>query len=60
MEGERVGTTVPVEVSTSVVYETGDEPAYILSIARDISERKNSEEMPGIKLRELVLTIAET
>jgi len=39
------GTTVPVEVSTSVVYETANEPAYILSIARDISERKNSEEM---------------
>ena len=39
------GALVPVEVSTSVVYETANEPAYILSIARDISERKNSEEM---------------
>jgi PAS domain S-box-containing protein len=39
------GSTVPVEVSTSVVYQSGNQPAYILSIARDISERKNSEEM---------------
>ena len=39
------GTTVPVEVSTSLVYQTGKEPAYIQSIARDISERKNAEEM---------------
>ncbi len=39
------GTTLPVEVSTSLVYETGNEPAYIQSIARDISERKNAEEM---------------
>ncbi|MGA7606925.1 MAG: PAS domain S-box protein, partial [Anaerolineales bacterium] len=39
------GTTVPVEVSTSLVYQIGNEPAYIQSIARDISERKNAEEM---------------
>ncbi len=39
------GTTVPVEVSTSLVYTTEKEPAYIQSIARDISERKNAEEM---------------
>ncbi|HUH97985.1 MAG TPA: ATP-binding protein [Anaerolineales bacterium] len=39
------GTTVPVEVSTSLVYTAGREPAYIQSIARDISERKNAEEM---------------
>jgi PAS domain S-box-containing protein len=39
------GTTVPVEVSTSLVYTTDKEPAYIQSIARDISERKNAEEM---------------
>ena len=37
------GTTVPVEVSTSLVYETGDQPAYIQCIARDISERKTVE-----------------
>lgn len=37
------GTTLPVEVSTSVVYDDCGEPAYIQSIARDISERKNAE-----------------
>lgn len=38
------GTTLPVEVSTSVVYDDNGEPAYIQSIARDISDRKNSEQ----------------
>jgi len=37
------GTTLPVEVSTSVVYADSGEPSYIQSIARDISERKNAE-----------------
>jgi PAS domain S-box-containing protein len=37
------GTTLPVEISTSVVYNEKGEPAYIQSIARDISERKNAE-----------------
>jgi PAS domain S-box-containing protein len=37
------GSTLPVEVSTSVVYDENDQPAYIQSIARDISERKNAE-----------------
>jgi PAS domain S-box-containing protein len=37
------GSTLPVEVSTSVVYDEADRPAYIQSIARDISERKNAE-----------------
>ena len=41
----RDGTTLPVEISTSLVYETDNQPAYIQSIARDISERKNAEEM---------------
>jgi len=36
-------TTLPVEVSTSVVYDENNQPAYIQSIARDISERKNAE-----------------
>ena len=39
----RDGSTLPVEVSTSVVYDENDQPAYIQSIARDISERKNAE-----------------
>jgi len=37
------GTTLPVEVSTSVVHDDNGEPSYIQSIARDISERKNAE-----------------
>lgn len=37
------GSTLPVEVSTSVVYNEKGEPSYIQSIARDISERKNAE-----------------
>ena len=37
------GTLFPVEISTSVVYKDGCQPAYIQSIARDISERKTAE-----------------
>jgi PAS domain S-box-containing protein len=37
------GTLLPVEISTSVVYKDGSQPAYIQSIARDISERKTAE-----------------
>src|SRR5215212_5846198 len=37
------GSTFPVEVSTSIVYDDNDEPAYIQSIAHDISERKEAE-----------------
>jgi PAS domain S-box-containing protein len=37
------GSKLPVEVSTSVVYNQLGEPAYIQSIARDISERKIAE-----------------
>jgi PAS domain S-box-containing protein len=37
------GTTLPVEVSTSIVYDEHGEPAYIQSIARDISDRKHAE-----------------
>ena len=39
----RDGSTLPVEISTSVVYNEIGEPSYIQSIARDISERKNAE-----------------
>lgn len=39
------GTTLPVEISTSIVYNSNNEPLYIQSIARDISERKNAEAM---------------
>lgn len=37
------GSTLPVEVSTSIIYGEDGEPSYIQSIARDISERKNAE-----------------
>lgn len=37
------GSTIPVEISTSIVYNDRNEPAYIQSIARDISVRKNQE-----------------
>lgn len=39
------GTLLPVEISTSVVYRDGSQPAYIQSIARDISERKAAEKI---------------
>jgi PAS domain S-box-containing protein len=38
------GTTLPVEVSTSIVYDERNQPAYIQSIARDITERKQAEQ----------------
>ena len=39
------GSTLPVEISTSVIYNEMNEPSYIQSIARDISERKSAEQM---------------
>lgn len=38
------GSTFPVEVSTTIVNNEHGEPAYIQSIARDISSRKHVEE----------------
>lgn len=38
------GSTLPVEISASVVYDGENKPAYIQSIARDISDRKDFEE----------------
>jgi signal transduction histidine kinase len=37
------GSTLPAEVSASIIYNERGEPAFIQSIARDISERKRSE-----------------
>ncbi len=37
------GSLLPVEISTSIVYDDVGTPTYIQSIARDISERKNAE-----------------
>jgi len=39
------GSRLPVEISTSIVYDEKNRPAYIQSIARDISERKNAEQI---------------
>jgi PAS domain S-box-containing protein len=38
------GSRIPVEISTSIVYNDNNEPAYIQSIARDISVRKTQEQ----------------
>ncbi|MCJ7434533.1 MAG: ATP-binding protein [Anaerolineales bacterium] len=38
------GSTLPVEISASIINNEKNEPAYIQSIARDISERKRSEQ----------------
>jgi PAS domain S-box-containing protein len=38
------GSTLPVEISASVVYDGQSRPAYIQSIARDVSDRKDFEE----------------
>ncbi|MGZ9166216.1 MAG: PAS domain S-box protein, partial [Anaerolineales bacterium] len=38
------GLTLPVEISASVVYDEEDRPAYIQSIARDVSDRRDFEE----------------
>jgi two-component system phosphate regulon sensor histidine kinase PhoR len=38
------GSTLPVEISASIIYNEKNEAAYIQSIARNISERKRSEQ----------------
>ncbi|HVF24856.1 MAG TPA: ATP-binding protein [Anaerolineales bacterium] len=38
------GSTLPVEISASVVYDEENLPAYIQSIARDVSDRRDFEE----------------
>ena len=38
------GSTLPVEISASVVYDEANKPAYIQSIARNVSDRKDFEE----------------
>src|SRR5574342_1232529 len=38
------GSRIPVEISTTIVFDDNGEPAYIQSIARDISERKVQEQ----------------
>ena len=38
------GSTLPVEISASVIYDEANRPAYIQSIARDVSDRRDFEE----------------
>ncbi len=38
------GSTLPVEISASVVYDEENKPAYIQSIARNVSDRRDFEE----------------
>jgi len=52
------GSTLPVEISASIVYNENKKPAYIQSIARDISERKVSEQALH-KYARILSTISE-
>jgi PAS domain S-box-containing protein len=52
------GSTLPVEISTSVIYDEQNKPAYIQSIARDISERKSAEQM--LKRQAQILSVLNT
>lgn len=38
------GSTLPVEISASVVYDEANRPVYIQSIARDVSDRREFED----------------
>lgn len=49
------GSSIPVEISTAIVYDEENQPAYIQSIARDISIRKNHERK--LKRNALILSI---
>ena len=49
------GETIPVEISASIVYDEKNEPAYIQSIARDISERKRAEQ--ALKRQTRILSV---
>ncbi len=49
----RDGTRIPVEISTSLIAETDDGPNLVLSIVRDITERKLAEE--ALRRREDIL-----
>ena len=49
------GKTIPVEISASIVYDEKNQPAYIQSIARDISERKQAEQ--ALKWQTRILSV---
>jgi PAS domain S-box-containing protein len=49
------GSTLPVEIRTSIVYNEDGSPAYVQTIARDITERKTAEH--SLKYRNLILAV---
>ncbi len=49
------GSILPVEIRTSIVYNQDGSPAYVQTIARDITERKASE--LSLKYRNLILAV---
>ncbi|MBI5933374.1 MAG: PAS domain S-box protein [Chloroflexi bacterium] len=49
------GSTLPVEISASIVYDERNSPVYIQSVARDISERKNAEQK--LKRQAIILSL---
>jgi PAS domain S-box-containing protein len=49
------GSILPVEIRTSIVYNLDGSPAYVQTIARDITERKASES--SLKFRNRVLAV---
>lgn len=49
------GSIIPVEIRTSIVYNEDGSPAYVQTIARDITERKASEH--SLKYRNLILAV---
>jgi signal transduction histidine kinase len=53
-------TTIPVELSISVVHDKNEKPAYIQMLARDISERKQAEKILKRHTRALSIIGAST
>jgi PAS domain S-box-containing protein len=49
------GSILPVEIRTSIVYNQDGSPAYIQTIARDITARKATEQ--SLKYRNLILAV---
>jgi PAS domain S-box-containing protein len=52
------GTTVPVEINTALIYNEEGIPVYVQSIARDITERKKTEQ--SIQLHNRILGAIST